>query len=142
MTDKIISALLDVQEALKPACNGSSIDAVTGERLAKFVGRPTPWGRSQINAVRNGKQPAPAELAAAIMAYVYALDGAHPLQALSKPVHVLAVGQVHENAVILADDRACDYPLCNIRFVPRTPTQRHCCRDHQVKNYKLKRGTK
>ena len=55
MYELVISALEDIQRALEPRRNGRSLDELTGKELAGFVNRPKPWGRCQINAVKNGK---------------------------------------------------------------------------------------
>jgi hypothetical protein len=126
----------------KLASNGGSTEAfysVIIGKINQIVKRDPPWSHRVIYNVLSGK-PIGEDLYHAVMAMVFMLDDVHPLVARSKRVTVLALGNVLPGTVVLADSVICAYPPCNLLFVPRVPAQRYCSREHQVRNYNLKRG--
>jgi len=143
---EIRNALLTLIDHFQPNLNGdgkTNFYKIVTEKLNASANAK--WTHRYIQSVSSGTINGSQALGHACLALGYEIDGAHPLLAKAHQAQLMVVGNVHEGAVILADNRPCDYPPCPVQFVPVVPHQRHCCREHQVKNYylkkKLERGT-
>jgi len=135
------NSLIAICEHFQQNRNGQSSAAFhqdIADRLSALAGRKTPWTQRYIVSVKNGRVDPSQSMIWAIKALGYMIDDGHFLIAQSRPVDVLAYGEVTPGAVVLPDSRACAYVACNVVFVPRVPWQRYCCPDCRIKNYRMR----
>ncbi|MFA7253989.1 MAG: hypothetical protein WC107_05560 [Patescibacteria group bacterium] len=86
-------------------------------RLSTVARKNPPWHEKYIHNVLAGTLPAGKKLYAVII----------KLQSLSVEIPYIVTGNVEPGALILADSRRCEYPPCNVVFVPRMPNQKYHC---------------
>ena len=100
----------------------AELELIAG-RLAEMA-HGKAWGWRYLRNVMNGKLNASRALVDAINKIGALIDGARIEQVQAIPVRVLALGNVHPDALILADSRSCAYPPCGLHFVPRSGNQK------------------
>jgi len=98
-------------------------------RLSIVARKEPPWHQKYIHNVLAGTLPAGKKLYAAII----------KLQSLSAEIPYIVIGNVEPGALILADSRRCEYPPCNVVFVPRMPNQKYHCDECNKAMKKLRR---
>ena len=139
-----------ILEHLAPSLNGGtkkSFYSAVIKKISENANRQNhekPWTYRMIYNALSGK-PVSDELYHAIMSMGYLLDDGHPLLANAKRIEVWAIGNIKPGTVIIGNSYPCDLPSCKVNIIPKNKNHRHCCREHQVKNYnlkkKLERGT-
>jgi hypothetical protein len=98
-------------------------------RLSIVARKEPPWKQKYIHNILAGTLPAGKKLYAAII----------KLQSLSAEIPYIVTGNVEPGALILADSRRCEYPPCNVVFVPRMPNQKYHCEECKKAMKKLRR---
>lgn len=140
-----ITWLNQICDHFQPTLNGQGsqqFHQAIADKLNAIAQPKKPWSQRYIVSVRNGKVEPSQAMIWAIRALAYSLDDTPLIVARSKPVQVLAAGQVHQSAVILGDSKPCGFAGCPVQFVPVVPWQRYCCSECRIKNAKLLRGSK
>jgi hypothetical protein len=105
-------------------------------RLSIIAKKEPPWHQKYIHNVLVGNLPAGKELHAAI------------IKLLSTTVEtpagtsVIVIGNVEPGALVIADSRRCEYPPCNVIFVPKMPSQKYHCESCKKAMRKLRSSKK
>jgi hypothetical protein len=139
-TGTIVSAdgrelLLQLVEAI-----GADLDTVTTRQLEDLADQLTEvagsgksegrsWSRSYLHQVLRGKIQPSAKLTAACAGLLNEMAGTPALLTRSRPVMVMATGQVEPGAVVFGDSRKCKRVGCQVHFVPKCWNHNYCTKE-------------
>lgn len=104
-----------------------------GAALARAVRRDYPYSKAYIIRLRDGKDPIPDRIALGLLKLAQQQPATeHLIQPQYRTV-VLSLYPLRDKTIVLAPERCCANPDCNLRFVPDHPARRYCslaCRRH------------
>jgi hypothetical protein len=137
--DLLIPAKFALSDAItKMGYDPNNLDRKAREdvanRLSIVARKEPPWHQKYIHNVLAGTLPAGKKLYAAIAKLQNLIIEDYPAG-----TPVLVIGNVEPGALILADSRRCEYPPCNVVFVPRMPKQKYHCEECKAAMRKLRR---